>query len=104
MVLAAAMNAKAHNLTVSDLRVKIAAALGQIMGALFDDVNVGTLLVTGGDTLLQCMNKVGVSEMEPICELYSGVVLSRFSLNGVSYFQVWRFWPGYPAYRYGRIL
>ena len=62
----------------------IASTLGQVMGALFDDPNVGTLLVTGGDTLLQCMNRVGVYEMEPICEIYSGVVLSRFSLNGVS--------------------
>lgn len=81
---ATAAYAKEHGLTVSDLRVKIAASLGQVMGLLFDDEHVGTLLVTGGDTLLQCMNEVGVGVLEPVCEIYSGVVLSRFSLNGVN--------------------
>jgi len=80
--------AEKNGLTVSDLRVRIANALGQIMGAMFEEPALGTLLVTGGDTLLQCMNEVGVYEMEPICELYSGVVLSRFALNGVTRFVI----------------
>ena len=28
------------------------------------------------------MNAIGVYEMEPVCELESGVVLSRFELDG----------------------
>ena len=42
----------------------------------------GTLLLTGGDTLLQCMNCVGVRELEPVCELEKGVVLAKFTYRG----------------------
>ena len=45
---------------------------------------VGTLLLTGGDTLLQCMNSVGVHELEPICEMEHGVVLARFGCGGTT--------------------
>ena len=45
---------------------------------------VGTLLLTGGDTLLQCMNSVGVHELEPICEMERGIVLARFGCNGTA--------------------
>lgn len=74
--------AAAHGLTIEDVRQGISGALGLIMKALFDSPDLGTLLITGGDTLLQCMNCMGVYEMEPIGELDAGVVLSRFSLNG----------------------
>ena len=40
------------------------------------------LLLTGGDTLLQCMNSVGARELEPVCELESGIVLARFTYQG----------------------
>ena len=42
------------------------------------------LLVTGGDTLMQCMNCMGIHEIEPLCEVEAGVVLSRFQYQGVS--------------------
>ena len=52
------------------------------MGSLFTSPALGTLLLTGGDTLLQCMNSVGVRELEPACELERGVVLARFTYKG----------------------
>ena len=58
------------------------------MKGLFDCPDLGTLLITGGDTLLQCMNRIGIDEMEPIGELYAGVVLSRFTLGGRSRFVI----------------
>lgn len=61
------------------LRVRIAGSLGHLVGRLFASPHLGTLLLTGGDTLLQCMNAIGVSELKPICELEKGVVLARFS-------------------------
>lgn len=64
------------------LRVRIAGSLGYLVGELFTSPFLGTLLLTGGDTLLQCMNCVGVTELEPLCELEQGVVLARFSCNG----------------------
>ena len=64
------------------LRVRIAGSLGQLVGEIFTSPCLGTLLLTGGDTLLQCMECVGVRELEPLCELEKGVVLARFTYNG----------------------
>lgn len=64
------------------LRIRISTSLGHMVGKLFTSPQVGTLLLTGGDTLLQCMNDAGVRELEPVCELESGVVLARFTYNG----------------------
>lgn len=75
---ATARYAAARGLTIEDIRVGISRALGQIVDGLFSSPGFGTLLVTGGDTLLQCMQQMGVTEMEPVCELFRGVVLSRF--------------------------
>ena len=80
--------AKAQGLTIEDVRQGISGALGQIMKQLFDCPSLGTLLITGGDTLLQCMRCLGVYEMEPIGEMAKGVVLSRFALNGRSRFVI----------------
>ncbi len=66
-------------LTTQDVRVRVAKSFGRIVGELFTDPALGTLFITGGDTLLQCMQAMGVSQMEPVCELDSGVVLSRFT-------------------------
>ena len=45
----------------------------------------GSLLITGGDTLMECMKRLGVSQMEPIGELSAGVVYSRFSYHQSDY-------------------
>lgn len=64
------------------LRVRIAGSLGYLVGEIFTSPSLGTLLLTGGDTLLQCMNCIGVRELEPLCELEKGVVLASFTYNG----------------------
>lgn len=76
--------ADALGLTREEMRVRIASGVGQLVGALFTSPAVGTLLLTGGDTLLQCMNSVGVHELEPICEMERGVVLARFGCGGTT--------------------
>ena len=76
--------ADALGLTREAMRVRIASGVGQLVGALFASPAVGTLLLTGGDTLLQCMNSVGVHELEPICEMERGVVLARFGCGGTT--------------------
>ena len=76
--------ADAMGLTREAMRVRIAGGIGQLVGAIFASPSVGTLLLTGGDTLLQCMNSVGVHELEPICEMERGVVLARFGCNGTT--------------------
>lgn len=74
--------AKELGLSLEELRIRIAGALGELVGSLFTSPALGTLLLTGGDTLLQCMNSVGVRELEPACELERGVVLARFTYKG----------------------
>lgn len=74
--------AEEKGLEMEEVRTRIAASLGRVLAQLHADGVEGTLLITGGDTLLQCMRRIGVSELHPICELASGVVLSRFTLDG----------------------
>jgi len=64
------------------VRVRIANSLGHLVEQLFQSPSLGTLLVTGGDTLLQVMNCVGIHELEPVCEVQNGVVLARFDHHG----------------------
>ncbi len=57
------------------LRQRIVDCLGNMFDRIFDDPNIGTMLLTGGDTLLQCMNYLGITELEPLCEVEKGAVL-----------------------------
>ena len=61
--------AAARGLDLEGLRVGIASSIGHMLGKLFTSPALGTLLLTGGDTLLQCMNCVGIKELEPVCEM-----------------------------------
>lgn len=74
--------AAARGIDLDGLRVGIASSVGHMFGALFGSPHLGTLLLTGGDTLLQCMQCVGAKELEPVCELEKGVVLARFTYKG----------------------
>lgn len=73
--------AKAHGLSLDEIRVRIAASYGYILKVLLEEGLESTLMITGGDTLLGCMEQLEVREMEPVCELAPGTVLSRFSLG-----------------------
>ncbi len=76
--------AKAHNISIEDVRVNISSTIGQIVSSLFDCSDLRTLLITGGDVLKQCMDWMEVYEMEPIGEMVPGIVLSRFTKNNCS--------------------
>ncbi len=71
-----------NGLTLEDIRQRISGSLGQILKAISGRDVPGTLLVTGGDTLLQCMDCMGIHVLEPLCEMAAGVVLSRFTYQG----------------------
>ena len=66
-------------------RVRVAASCGAPLKALLESGAESTLLVIGGDTLLGCMAKLGVAEVEPLCELEPGTVMSRFVRDGKTY-------------------
>lgn len=74
--------AASHGMTIEDVRQAVSCSIGYLVSHLFGDPNLGTLLITGGDTLLQCMGYMGIEEIEPLCEMDSGVVLSRFTYQG----------------------
>ena len=68
--------------SLETMRVRIASSLGDLVAGIFRSPALGTLLLTGGDTLLQCMRCAGVTELEPVCEMEKGVVLARFTCDG----------------------
>lgn len=76
--------AKQLGMDLSGIRLAVARSLGSILQGIFDSPDLGTLLITGGDTLLQCMQYMGVTTLEPICEVEPGIVLSRFEYEGTT--------------------
>ncbi|WP_238899684.1 four-carbon acid sugar kinase family protein [Clostridium sp. YIM B02500] len=70
-----------YNISTEEVRVSIAKNLGYILKELLSRGLKGTMMITGGDTLIGCMEQMGVYEMEPICELTPGIVLSRFNIR-----------------------
>lgn len=71
-----------HGMTIEDVRQAVSRSVGYLVSRLFPNPNLGTLLITGGDTLLQCMDYMNIREIEPLGELDRGVVLSLFTYQG----------------------
>ncbi len=73
-----------RKLTISDLRQMISSSIGTMTGVITSSDIDSTMLITGGDTLMQCMKFMNASEIEPICELDPGVVLSAVKCGDTS--------------------
>lgn len=74
-----------HGMDVEFRRKRISENLALLVKAMLDGGLSGTILCTGGDTLLALMKQVGVSELVPVGELAPGAVLTRFCYQGRSY-------------------
>ncbi|MFV0467061.1 MAG: four-carbon acid sugar kinase family protein [Lachnospiraceae bacterium] len=74
--------AYSRGLKTEEIRQGISDSIGTLVGELFTIPSIGTMLITGGDTLLQCMKHIGVYDIEPMTELENGVVLSKFNYRG----------------------
>jgi D-threonate/D-erythronate kinase len=70
-----------YNMSTEEIRVSIAKNLGHILKDLISRGLKSTMMITGGDTLIGCMKQMDVYEMEPICELTPGIVLSKFNIG-----------------------
>lgn len=68
--------AEGMGLAPGDVRQRIARSLGGILREAVPGWR-GALMITGGDTLIECMRCLGARELEPLLELFPGVVLSR---------------------------
>lgn len=66
---------------LDEVRRRVAASLAGALAALEPEWP-GALLITGGDTLLECLTRLGVQGIEPLLELFPGVVLSKCRLAG----------------------
>lgn len=60
-----------------DLSSRISLSLGERFAEAERTFN-GTIMVIGGDTLISCLRRIGCGELEPVAELYPGVVLSKY--------------------------
>lgn len=67
------------------LRKTIASAIGIILKKLLDNGLDATIMIIGGDTLIGAMQSIGVSELQPVCELAPGTVLSQFKYKMKKY-------------------
>ena len=75
-------DAAQRRMDVNDVRRAVADSVGELFRQLIGSHTVGTLLITGGDTLRCCIDYIGLCEIEPLGELETGVVLSRFVYQG----------------------
>lgn len=74
-----------YGLTEETLRTRITASIGALVTALLPASCPDALMITGGDTLLACMDALGIHTLEPVRELFPGVVLSHIRYQGRSY-------------------
>ena len=77
-----AEKAASIGLTIENVRRRISESLGIILSSLIEGSDERTFLITGGDTLLESMNRLGIFKMSPLKELFPGIVLSRISVGG----------------------
>ncbi|GCF95088.1 Hrp-dependent type III effector protein [Enterococcus florum] len=70
-----------QSLPVSDYRFRIGKSLGELTQALWTSHSENTFLFTGGDTLFQSMQVLGVKTIRPLAELNAGIVLSTIEWN-----------------------
>lgn len=77
--------ARAHGISLEEMRRGIADTMGFLLKNLVEQGLTSTLLITGGDTLMGFMKQIQVCEMEPVCELAPGTVISRFRIGSSRY-------------------
>ncbi len=70
-----------RGMSMEDARRAISSSLGRIMRQILPERKKGAVLITGGDTLLECMRACAVDRMEPVCELFPGIVLASFRMD-----------------------
>lgn len=70
------------NLKTADMRFRIADALGRIAAEMVDRGLDYTISMTGGDTLMGFMRVTNTTELEPVCEIGKGAVMSVMRWKG----------------------
>ncbi len=77
--------ATSNNIGIEDVRSTISKSMGVVLKKLIEKDVEPVYLVTGGDTLFGFMEKIGVWELDPICEISKGCVLTKLNYRDKSF-------------------
>ncbi len=75
---------KLHQIPKESVRFRISDSHGCIVDEIVSQKTDVTILMTGGDTLMGYMKKIGCTQIEPLCEIEQGVVVSSIVSGGRS--------------------
>jgi Uncharacterized protein conserved in bacteria len=68
--------------SIGDESRTVSDNLGRLVKRLFDRRFCGAVVVTGGDTLRGVLSSLGCTDIMPLCEIETGVVLSQANIAG----------------------
>ena len=71
-----------HGMELSQMREQIALTLGKITKRILDYGFCGTLMLTGGDTVLGLLRQLDVQTLIPVSEIAPGTILSQITYHG----------------------
>ncbi len=74
--------AASQGFDIEEVRRRIPLAMGEALKGLMDQGAVATWMVTGGDILMGFIQTMGVYEITPLQELFTGTVLSKITIHG----------------------
>jgi len=74
-----------YGMSLDEARVFISENLGYVLRRLVEMGLNHSLMVTGGDTLLGFVEEMNVTQLDMICEIESGTVLSEFEYAGKTF-------------------
>lgn len=74
--------ANQHGQTLETLHNQLPLSVGEALKKVVERNLTFTLMVTGGDVLMGFMNVMGLCEIEPVQELFTGTVLSYIDFQG----------------------
>lgn len=67
---------------IEEVRRRIPLAMGEALKGLLDAGACATWMVTGGDILMGFIQTMGIYEITPLQELFTGTVLSKITVHG----------------------
>ncbi|MFV0502610.1 MAG: four-carbon acid sugar kinase family protein [Lachnospirales bacterium] len=77
--------AKENNASLDEVRNNISVFIGHLVKDFIDRNNHKNIMIIGGDTLFAFIKNMGIELLEPLEEIYDGVVLSVFEYKNVKY-------------------
>jgi uncharacterized protein YgbK (DUF1537 family) len=80
-----ALYVRENGIPAAELQRRIPDSLGVLVRNIVNQGMQSTLVVMGGDTLTGILRKLGITELEPVTELFPGTVLSSFVRDGKQY-------------------